>query len=90
MTIRCGCPDEGDAIVFGSLHQCRGSASTLRGELERLEREDPEVAAASAALDQVAGHILGRLPSSVVAAIYDLERPYEQVLSDDCEPGDLG
>jgi len=83
MAIRCGCSDEGDDIVFGEIHQCRGSASTLRGELERLEREDPEVAEASAALDQVADHILGRLPSSMVAAIYDLERPYEQVLDAD-------
>ena len=22
MTIRCGCPDEGDDIVFGPVHQC--------------------------------------------------------------------
>jgi hypothetical protein len=62
----------------------------LQCELDRLEHEDPDVQGASASLDAVYDHLKGRLPSSLVRDIYDLERPYEVVLSDDSEPGDLG
>ena len=83
MTIRCGCPDEGDDIVFGPAHQCSRPTRSLQADLERLERENPAVAEAAAGLERAADHILGRLPSSMVAAIYDLERPYERVLDED-------
>jgi hypothetical protein len=59
------------------------SKPRLQDELDRLEREDPAVAKAAQGLAEAADHILGRLPSSMVAAIYDLERPYEQVLDED-------
>jgi hypothetical protein len=39
MTIRCGCPDESDDLVFGSAHRCEGRAApNLQRELDRLER----------------------------------------------------
>lgn len=48
----------------------------LQAELDRLEREDPAVKAASEDLDAVYEHLRGRLPSSVVAMIYDLGMEY--------------
>jgi hypothetical protein len=45
----------------------------LQRELDQLEVEDPAVRAASEGLDAVYEHLKGRLPSSVVAMIYDLE-----------------
>ena len=95
MTIRCGCPDDEnaqvdggfrDSIVFGPCNTCR--KRRIQDELDRLEREEPTVAEAMAGMARAADRILGRLPSPMVAAIYDLERPYEQVLSD--VDGDLG
>lgn len=46
-------------------------AASLQAELDRLEREDPAVQAAAASLDAVGEDLKGRLPSSVVADIYD-------------------
>jgi hypothetical protein len=59
------------------------AADNLQQELDRLERDDPAVATASAGLDAVYEHLKGRLPSPLVAEIYDLERPYERVLGPD-------
>ena len=95
MTGRCGCPDDAnshvdggyrDPVVFGPCRTCppeSAHARTLAAELDRLEREDPAVQAAAASLDAVGEHLKGRLPSSVVADIYDLERPYERTLDAD-------
>ena len=83
MTVRCGCDNEGDETLFGPAHECSTAKLRLQAELDRMEREEPTVAEAMAGMERAAEHILGRLPSPVVAAIYDLERPYEQVLSRD-------
>lgn len=93
MTRRCGCDEDGDETVFGPCRRCSPKpesvhAANLQAELDRLEREDPAVQAAAASLDAVGEDLKGRLPSSVVADIYDLERPYERTLSDG--DGDLG
>jgi hypothetical protein len=46
--------------------------SDIQDELDRLERDDPDVRAASASLDAVVDYLDGRLPSPIVKAIYDL------------------
>ncbi len=88
MTVRCGCPDDEnahvdggfrDSIVFGACNTCR----RMQDDLDRLEREDPAVTDAMEGMQRAADRILGRLPSPMVAAIYDLERPYETVLDAD-------
>lgn len=87
MSLRCGCPAQGDETVFGPAHECwpeSKHAANLAAELDRLEREDPAVQAAAASLDAVGEDLKGRLPSSVVADIYDppvLRDPYD--LDDD-------
>lgn len=89
MAIRCGCPAQGDAIVFGELHECDGrSAGNLQAELDRLEREDPAVAKASAGLDAVYRNVGGGLPLAQVRNIYDLDRPYETSLDEGERTGD--
>lgn len=45
----------------------------LQRELDQLEAEDPAVKAAGERLDAVYEHMKGRLPSSTVAIIYDLD-----------------
>lgn len=48
MALRCGCPAQGDEIVFGPVHECwpeSKHAANLAAELDRLEREDPAVQA---------------------------------------------
>ena len=93
MTVRCGCPDDEnahvdggfrDSIVFGACNTCR----RIQDDLDRLEREEPTVAEAMAGMARAAEHIRDRLSSPMVAAIYDLERPFEKALSD--VDGDLG
>lgn len=72
MTLHCGCENQGDDIVFGVPHRCEGvHTANLQAELDRLERDDPEVYAASAGLDAVYEHLKGRLPSGLVAEIYN-------------------
>lgn len=58
MTLRCGCYDQADDIVFGPRHQCTSKPAM----------------AASSRLDAVNGYLEARLPSPVVEAIYDLAR----------------
>lgn len=67
MSLRCGCPAEGDEIVFGPVHECSVKPRPP-ADLPRF------------------------VPSwrFVVPEASEGERPYERVLSDDCEPGDLG
>lgn len=80
MSLRCGCPAQGDEIVFGPVHECwpeSKHAANLAAELDRLEREDPAVQAAAESLKAVGEHLNARLPPGVVADIYDLERPGE-------------
>ena len=74
MTIRCGCPDEGDDIVFGPAHQCARPRTLndysvlLYGPCPR----DPDC----------------RFPDGHGGPHEPRERPYERVLSDG--DGDLG
>lgn len=54
MTRQCHCGDDGDEIVFGVCRRCQPEgvhAANLQDELDRLERDDPAVRAASAGLD---------------------------------------
>lgn len=88
----CHCGEDGDALVFGPCRKCTPKpesvhALNLAAELDRLEREDPAVQAAAESLNAVGEHLNARLPSSVVADIYDLERPYETVLDADERSG---
>jgi hypothetical protein len=61
-------------------------SSELQRELDRLEREDPAVAEASAALDAIYRNIGGGLTAAQIRDIYDLDRPYE-TSPDDEEQG---
>lgn len=54
----------------------------LQADLDELERTDPAVIAAAAGLTAAAEHILGKLPSEQVKAIYDLDHPYTETLDE--------
>jgi hypothetical protein len=81
MSLRCGCAREGDEIVFGSRHECSLPERTaVPGEpLPPL----PECAYPP---DAVA--LTPLVPSWVF--VVPNQRRYEETLSDDTEPGDLG
>lgn len=90
MTRQCRCGDDADETVFAGCRKCEPEgvhAAEIQAELDRLEREDPAVRAASAGLDAVYDHLV---PSSrFVVPEYDpAERPFETTLSDG--DGDLG
>jgi hypothetical protein len=80
MALRCGCYDQGDETVFGDLHQCT-TYPALSIRKARPHRVLPEQTA-------MPGDRLPPLPEYVYPP--DATRLYEHVLSDDCEPGDLG
>jgi hypothetical protein len=67
MSLRCGCPDQGDDIVFGPKHHCwpaeGSSAANLQAELDKLEA--PHVGTA------VREYLQNNLPPDLAAAIYD-------------------
>lgn len=71
--------------VSGLNPECplHGGAPTIQAELDRLEREDPAVAKASAGLDAVYRNVGGGLPPAQIRDIYDLDRPYETLLDED-------
>lgn len=80
MTLRCGCYDQGDDIVFGPRHQCTAKpALTTPAELPRLIPSwrfvVPETSEGVAA-------------DNLQQQLDELERPYERTLSDG--DGDLG
>lgn len=77
MIPRCDCPvgDNGRVKHHRKCIRNIAAGDSLERELDRLERSDPKVRAASRGLDEVYEHLKGRLPSSEVAAIYDLDLP---------------
>ena len=82
MSLRCGCYDQADDIVFGPLHQCTTyPALSIRKAWSSPSRVLPEQTA-------MPGDRLPPLPEYVYPP--DATRLYEHVLSDDSEPGDLG
>lgn len=69
MTLRCGCYDQADDIVFGTQHQCTSKPAM----------------ATSNRLDVIDGYLEARLPSPVVEAIYDLARDVHAAKADECD-----
>lgn len=78
MSLRCGCWAEGDATVFGEVHECS---------------KDPELRYTKRALPPLVpswAFVVPPEPPCPVVHVELGERPWETVLSDDTEPGDLG
>ena len=87
---KCGCPIRFTgwntshatdcALHLSAMPTCPPEAVhavSLQSELNRLERDDHAVSAASAGLDGVYEHVQGRLPADQIAAIYNPEVPNE-------------
>lgn len=86
MTRQCHCGDDGDETVFGACRRCVPEpegvyAANLQAELDRLERDDPTVRAASACLDAVYGRLIPSWRFVVPESEPVLRDPYD--LSDD-------
>jgi hypothetical protein len=80
MSVRCGCSDQGDEMVFGPCRACDPEPETpRRSRLVDLPRLIPSWV-----------FVAPPEPPCPVVHVELGERPWETVLSDDTEPGDLG
>lgn len=92
MSLRCGCPDDvnvrldggfRDPTVFGPCWKCRT-------EPEAPPEAVDLVGALNAAIQRAREYKRSDFTLSPPLSEGVAERPFEHVLSDDCEPGDLG
>lgn len=78
MSLRCGCYDQGDDLVFGPTHDC-----TVYPALSSRKGRPPATYALPPNLTE------GVAAADLQSELDRLEHPYESVLHDDV-PGDLG